>query len=66
MGGTSALRFAPERILPGLMLPVLRADEYCTAGGPALADASAFEARPAVALTRHALARVPARMAVLL
>ena len=40
------------------------AAEYCTAVAPALADVSTFDAT-LVGLTRHALAWVPAGLAVL-
>lgn len=62
---TSTFRFVPERILPWLTLSLLPAAEYCTASGPALADVNAFDARLVVALTRCALARVPASLGVL-
>jgi hypothetical protein len=62
---TAAFRFVPERILPGLTLSLLPAAEYCTVGGLALADVNAFDTRLVVALTRCALARVPASLEVL-
>jgi hypothetical protein len=61
---TAAFRFVPERILPGLTLSLLPAAEYCTAGGPALADVNAFDTG-LVALTRCALARVRTSFGVL-
>jgi hypothetical protein len=62
---TAAFRFVPERILPGLTLSLLPAPEYCTAGGPALADVNAFDTRLVVALTRCALVRLRASFGVL-
>jgi hypothetical protein len=62
---TSTFRFVPEINLPWLTLSLPRAAEYCTVVAPALADVSAFDPRLLVALTRRALARVPASVAVL-
>jgi hypothetical protein len=61
---TYSFRFVPEINLPWLtLLPA--AVETGTVVAPALADVRAFDARLVVALTRRALARVPASLAVL-
>ena len=62
---TSTLRLVPELNFPWLTLSLPRAIEDCAVGAPALADVSAFDPRPVVALPRRALARVPASLALL-
>jgi hypothetical protein len=62
---TSTLRFVPEIDLPWLTLSLPPVIEHCTVGAPALADVSAFDPRPVVALPRLALARGPASLALL-
>ena len=62
---TTTFHFVAERNLPGLTPSQPSAAENCTAEAPALADVSTFDARLVVGLTRGALARVPASVAVL-
>ena len=60
MRGTTTFHFVAER--NSSVPPVA---ENCTAVAPALAVVSTFDARIVVGLTRRALARVPASLAVL-
>jgi hypothetical protein len=62
---TSTFHFVAERNLCWLTPSLPPAAEYCTAVASALADVSAFDATLVVGLTRRALARVPASLAVL-
>ena len=62
---TTTFHFVAERNLPWLTPSLPPAAEYCTAVAPALADVSTFDATLVVGLTRRALARVPAGLAVL-
>jgi hypothetical protein len=62
---TTGFHFVAERSLRWLTPSLPRAAEYCTAVAPALADASTFDARLVVGLTRRALERVPVSLAVL-
>jgi hypothetical protein len=62
---TSTFQCVAERNLRWLTPSLPHAAEYCTAVAPALADVSAFDARLVVGLTRPALARLPASLAVL-
>ena len=62
---TSTFHFVAERNLRWLTPSLPPAAEYCTAVAPALANVSTFDARLVVGLTRGALARVPASLAVL-
>ena len=62
---TTGFHFVAERNLRWLTPSLPPAAEYCTAVAPALADVSTFDARLVVGLSRRALARVPASLAVL-
>jgi hypothetical protein len=60
---TTTFHFVAERNLRWLRPSLRPAAGYCTAVAPVLADVSPFDAT--VGLTQRALARVPARLAVL-
>jgi len=61
---TSTFHFVAERNFRWLTPSLPPAAEYCTAVAPALAHVT-FDATLVVGLTRHALAWVPAGLAVL-
>ena len=60
---TTTFHFVTERNLPWPTLSLPPAAEYCTTVAPALVDVSTFDTT--LGLTRHALAWVPAGLAVL-
>jgi hypothetical protein len=65
MRATSTFQFVAEINFRWLTPSLPPSAEYCTAGTLALADVSTFDARLVVGLTRRALARLPASLAVL-